>query len=95
MRIIERTKGHYATQDVEFGRVYRWRPGSVTLECEECGERSTYTKSALIRSVMTCECGKDHTGGIREEVVLQLLEETEALHPWRNWESSGITGIPI
>ena len=95
MRIIEQTVGHYETQDVEFGRVYRWQPGSVTVECEECGKRSTHTKSTLISSMITCECGKDHTANIREKLVFQVLDETEDLHPWRHHPSSGDTGIPF
>jgi hypothetical protein len=43
--------------------------GGVTVECEECGKRSTHTKSAHIGSLITCECGKDHTATIREELV--------------------------
>jgi hypothetical protein len=66
---------------VDDGSVYRWRPGSVTVECEECGKRSTHTKSPLIRSVITCEYGKDHTASVREELVFQVLEKTENLHP--------------
>ncbi len=95
VRIIEHTKSHYETQDVEYGNVYRWQPGSVTVECEECGKSSTHTESALIRSLVTCECGKDHTARIREELVFQLLEKTEDLHPWRNQHSSEGTGIPF
>jgi ribosomal protein L37E len=95
MRIIEHTKGHYETQDVEFGKVYRWHSESVTIECEECGNTSTHTRSSLISSPITCECGKDHTTRIREELVLQVLEEDEALHPWRYQHSSEDIGIPF
>ena len=83
MRIIERTKGHYEVQDMEFGRVYRWNPEFVVVECD-CGKKSTHKRSSLIDSVITCECGKDHAAGVREELVIQLLEEDEALHPWRS-----------
>jgi hypothetical protein len=95
MLIIEQADGHYETQDVEFARVYRWQPGSVTVECEVCGKRSTRTKSTLIRSVITCECGKDHTANIREELVFQVLDETEDLHPWRYQHPSEDKGIPL
>ena len=95
VRIVEHVKGHYETQDVEYGRVYKWQPGSITVECGECGQRSTHTKSALIRSLITCECGKDHTARIREELVFQVLEETEDLHPWRYHHPSEGTGIPF
>lgn len=94
MRITEQTIGHYETQDVDFGRVYRWHPGSVTVECKECGKRSTHARSALIRSSVTCECGKDSTATIREELVFQVLNETEDLHPWRYQRSSEDTGMP-
>jgi hypothetical protein len=95
MRMIEQTEGHYETQDVELCRVYRWHPGSVTVECEECGKKSTHSKSTLIRSLIACECGKDHTATIREELVLQMPEETNTLHPWRDWHPSKGTGIPF
>lgn len=95
MRIIEQTKGHYETQDVEYGRVYRWHPGGVTVECEECAKKSTHTRSALISSLITCECGKDHTARIREELVFQVLDEDEDLHPWRYHHPSEGSGIPF
>ena len=76
MRIVERLAGHYETQDVEFGKVYTWRPESVVAECE---------------------CGKDHTSRIREELAVELLdeEEDELLHPWRYWRTSKDTGLPF
>jgi hypothetical protein len=95
MRIIEHHKGHYETQIVEFGRVYKWHPESVAMGCEECGKSSTYTRSSLIISLITCECGKDHTARIREELILQVLDEGEALHPWRYEHSSEDIGIPF
>jgi hypothetical protein len=51
------------------------------------GQRSTLTKSTLIRSLIACECDKDHTATIREELVFQTLEETDTLPP-------GETGTP-
>ncbi len=95
MRIIEHTEGRYETQDVEYGKVYRWCPESVTFQCEECGKRSTHTRSALISSLITCECGKDHTARLREKLVFQVLEKDEDLHPWRYQRPSEGTGIPF
>ena len=95
MRIIEHTEAHYETQDVEFCRVYKWHPASVMIECEECGKRSTYTRSSLIDSVITCKCGKDHTARLREELVIQVLEKDEDLHPWRYQQPSEGAGIPF
>jgi hypothetical protein len=97
MRIVERLAGHYETQDVEFGKVYTWRPESVVAECE-CGKRATYERPGIISgSVSACECGKDHTSHIREELDVELPDEEkdELLHPWRYWRTSKNTSIPF
>jgi hypothetical protein len=96
MRIVERVESHYETQEVEVGRVYKWRPESVVIECK-CGKRSTHKRSELFDSVFTCECGADHMAGTREELVVELLEEKEdeAVHPWRYQHSSEEAGIPF
>ncbi|MBV9454076.1 MAG: hypothetical protein JOZ19_08170 [Rubrobacter sp.] len=83
MRVIDRVAGHYEAQDVEFGRIYRWCRESVLVECK-CGERLTFKSSELIGSeATTCECGADHTAGVREELVLKVLDEDgeAARHP--------------
>ena len=95
VRVIEQTEGHYEIQDVEFGKVYRWRPESVEIECEGCGKRSAHTHSSLISSVLTCECGKDDTTRIREELVIQVLKDDESLHPWRDGHTSRASRIPF
>ena len=95
VRVIERARAGYEVEEAEYGKVYRWQPESVTVECEECGKRSTHTNSGLIRSLITCECGKDHTARIREELVFQVLDEDEDLHPWRYQHPSEGTGIPF
>jgi hypothetical protein len=95
MRIIEHTEGHYEVQDVQYGKVYKWHPESVTFQCECCGKKSTHTRSSLISSLITCECGKDHTARIREELVFQVLDEDEDLHPWRYHHPPEGSGIPF
>jgi hypothetical protein len=61
---------------MELGKVYRWRPESVLVECE-CGEQTT-----LIDSETTCVWrGADHATTIREELAT-LRPEDEAAHPW-------------
>ena len=96
MKIVERTQGHYETQDVEFGKVYKWHPESVVIECE-CGKRMTRTRLEVIKAeVSACECGEDSAASIREELVFQVLDEDDAaLHPWRSRHSSEEAGIPI
>jgi hypothetical protein len=96
MRVIERIAEHYDVQEVPFGRDYRWSPEQVVAECK-CGKRTTLKRSKIIGSEVTsCECGKDNTATIREELVIQLLdEEYEAHHhPWRYWHTTKDTGIP-
>ncbi len=96
MRIVERVESHYETQEVEVGRVYKWRPESVVIECK-CGKRTPHKRSELIDSVFTCECGADHMAGTREELFVELLEEKEdeTVHPWRYQHSSEEAGIPF
>jgi hypothetical protein len=54
------------------------------LECK-CGKKITLKRSEIIGSeVIRCECGKDDAAHIREELIIQVIdEEYEAHHhPW-------------
>lgn len=89
VRIVEYIEGHYDLEDIEFGRVYKWRPESVVVDCI-CGERLTLT-----RSDTTChECEADYASIVREVLAGQRPKEDEAAHPWRYWCPSEHTGIP-
>jgi len=46
--VIERIQAHYEIQDVEMGKVYRWCPENLVVECE-CGNTSTLTASKGLR----------------------------------------------
>jgi len=85
---IERTVGHYEVQEVEFGRVYRWCPGCVVVECD-CGERLSLTGSATV-----CSCGLDHAAEVNEELAAGRSGD-EALHPWRYARGREEAGIPF
>ena len=75
---IERIGGHYEVQEVDFGKVYRWCPEHVNIECE-CGQRLNSTAV----STATCpRCGANHAATIREEITAERLED-QTLHPWR------------
>lgn len=89
MTVIERTEGCYRVQEVEFGKVYRWEPGSVVVECD-CGERLTLT-----RSEANCEeCGKDHADAVLKVLADRRLED-ETRHPWRYaGDHEDDTGLP-
>lgn len=88
MNIVERTEAHYDVQEVEFGRVYKWCPERIVVDCA-CGQRLVLTSSAT-----TCDrCGADHAASLREEPAARRLGD-EALHPWR-YEDRGDAGIPF
>jgi hypothetical protein len=75
-RVIERVEAHYEVQDVEMGKVYRWCPANVLVECT-CG--AELTLSAF--STTCCECGADHTAIVGE--VLHARPEDKGDQPWR------------
>ena len=86
---IERTEGHYEVQEVEFGRVYRWYPGCVNIECE-CGEGLVFTVSS---TAICPRCGVNHAATLLEELTVERLED-QTLHPWRysttDFEDAGL-----
>jgi hypothetical protein len=79
-KVIECVQPHYEVQDVEMGKVYRWRPQSVVVECE-CGENQT-----LSASKHACEeCGADHRPLVEEVLEAHPDEDEEGFdHPWRS-----------
>ena len=83
-KVIERVQAHYEVRDVEMGKVYRWHPESVVVECEECGEEPTLTASKNACS----ECGADHRTIVEEVLDASTEDEEEVYHPWRNYYSS-------
>ena len=94
--MIECTDGHYEVQKVPYGEVYVWCPECVVVECK-CGKRKTLSRSDLIKAEPECECGTDNTASVREEVVLELVDEDYEVHhhPWRYWHPTEGSGIPF
>ena len=88
-KVIESVEARYEVQDVEFGRVYKWRPESVLIECE-CGERLSLSASATFCRA----CGADHTVVVQEELA-DRLHKDEVLHPWRYARDRQDAGIPF
>jgi hypothetical protein len=78
LKAVKRTGGHYEVQELDFGRVYRWCPERVDIECE-CGERSDVT---AVSTAACPRCGANHAATIREELITGRSED-QALHPWR------------
>jgi hypothetical protein len=96
MRVIERVAEHYDAQETEFGRIYRWCPECVVVECK-CGRRTHLKRSDPIDAGADCECGMEHTDSVREELVIRLLDEDYEAHhhPWRYWRTTRDPGIPF
>ncbi len=75
-KVIERLDAHYGVRDVPMGKVYRWCPANVLVECT-CGEEPTLS---ALRT--TCgECGADHAAFVGE--LLDARPEDKGDHPWR------------
>ncbi len=78
-KVVECVEGHYQSEKVPFGRVYRWCAECVVVECG-CGERVT-----LASSMTTCaRCGTEHSVTVQERLPTERVAQDEkALHPWR------------
>ncbi len=89
MQVIEYLDEHYETQEVPFGRSFKWCAESAVVVCE-CGKRATFKISDFAGSVDACACGADETAGIKEalqnhhtEVLGQMQEDYQKTHhPW-------------
>jgi len=83
VRVLERIEGHYETEKVPFGWVYRWCTEGVVAECG-CGEKMTLTCS-----VSTCPgCATEHAAVVQEwlpttERAADEADEALLLRPWR------------
>lgn len=60
--VVERIRGHYDVEEVEFGRIKRWCPERIVARCE-CGETVSLTAS----SAACRRCGSDLSEVFREE----------------------------
>jgi hypothetical protein len=62
-KVIERVRPRYEGQDVQFGKVYKWQPERIVVECG-CGERFSLSASST-----TCaRCGTDHGSFLQDEL---------------------------
>src|SRR5829696_6339165 len=87
-KVIERVEAHYEVQDVEMGKVYRWRPANVLVECT-CGEEPTLSAFRT-----TCgECGADHVAFVGD--LLDARPEVKGDHPWRYLPGATSLALPI
>jgi hypothetical protein len=84
---IDRTKGHYEVQEVDFGRVYRWCPERVDVECGGRSDVSAVSAAAGPR------LGANHAATIRA-VPTAGSSEDRAFHPWR-YDTGDIEGAGL
>jgi hypothetical protein len=82
-KIVERARARYEVEEVEYGKVYRWQPETVVVECG-CGEETALTPSETVCE----ECGAEHTGLVRENLPSLQPQNDEYVHPWRYTEDS-------
>jgi hypothetical protein len=80
-KVIECAKARYEVQDVEMGKVYKWRPECIVIECQ-CGQRLSLTAS----TTSCAECGTDHVLAIKE-ASMEGHQSDQTLHPWRYYYS--------
>jgi hypothetical protein len=92
-KVIERLDAGYEVQEVEFGKVYKWRPERVVVECE-CAKRLSLTASTTSSCV---ECGRDHGLVVKEASIDNRDQSDQTLHPWRYYysEDREDTGLPF
>ena len=76
-KVIECAQARYEVQDVELGKVYKWRPKHVLVECR-CGQRLSLTPS----TTSCVECGTDHVLAVKEASADEHQSD-QTLHPWR------------
>jgi hypothetical protein len=85
---IDRTKGHYEVQEVDFGRVYRWCPERVDVECG--GGRSDVS---AVSAAAGPRRGANHAATIGA-VPTAGSSEDRAFHPWR-YDTGDIEGAGL
>ena len=86
-KVIERARAHYEVEDVEYGKVYRWQPETVVVECT-CGEKTNLTPSGT-----ACEeCGVEHTRLVWEDLSDRQPQGDEDVYPWRYTEGVEVNG---
>ena len=88
-QVVERLGGHYETQEVPFGVVYRWRPECLIIHCR-CGERTTLTGT-----LTGCSgCGADCTALVGKGEIVRAVQADETCHPWRYAGNREGFGLP-
>ena len=79
VQIVERVQAHYENREMPFGKVYKWHPASVALECD-CGEKVTLNATSTIT---TCSrCGADLGTFVHDIREREGRLPDKLTHPW-------------
>ena len=91
-KVIERVQARYEVEEVEFGKVYKWLPERIVVECQ-CGERLSLT--AFTTSCV--ECASDHVLAVHalKEASTDKHQSDQTLHPWRYSEDREDADLPF
>jgi hypothetical protein len=77
-KVVGRVEACYDVEEVEYGKVYRWQPETLVVECE-CGQ-----ETAITPSEDTCQkCGAEHAELIREDLANRQSQNDGDVYPWR------------
>lgn len=77
-QITKNTEAHYETDEVPFGRSYKWHPAHIVVECD-CGEKLTFTGTS---TVTTCRCGADYGSLVHDIHRREERLRDEDVRPW-------------
>ena len=84
-QIIESIEAHYSTLEVPFGRVYKWHPEYIIIECD-CGQKLLITGTS---NIPTCpQCGVDYGALVHDIRCRERQVRDEDEHPWYYDEQS-------
>src|SRR5918993_2874447 len=84
-QIIESIEAHYSTLEVPFGRVYKWHPEYIIIECD-CGQKLLITGTS---NIPTCpQCGADYGALVHDIRYREERLRDEEVHPWHCDEQS-------
>ena len=78
-KVIECAQAHYEVQDVEFGKIYKWCPERVVVECQ-CGQRLSLSAS-MTSCLFTTSASSDRRGAsdVEPDVFAGPQREEEPL----------------
>lgn len=75
-KVVRRVEACYDVEEVEYGKVYRWPPETLVVECV-CGDETALTPSDTVCE----ECGAEHAELIREDLSNRQSQNDEDVHP--------------